>query len=134
VNNSLQAKGCQPVPSDGESTIFAHDRIHNELELETTYAGMGGRGGGWSWGRWGGMGGMGGMGDSTTDTVDVRVGKLVVDIFDSESKALLWRGSAGEDLSNNSGKNSKKLAGDIAKLFSDRRVLNSPHPSRSSLP
>jgi hypothetical protein len=47
----------------------------------------------------------------------VRVVRVVVDIFDSKSKALLWRGSATEDLSDNSGKNSKKLGGDIAKLF-----------------
>lgn len=120
VNESLQAKGWKMVPSDGEATIFAHDRIHNEQEVETTYEGMGGGwGGGWGWGRWGGMGGMGGMGDATTDTVNVRVGRLVVDLFDSKSKALLWRGSATEDLSDNSGKNSKKLAGDIAKLFRD---------------
>lgn len=116
VDQSLQAKGWRMVPSGGESTIFARDRIHNEQEQETTYVGMGGWGGGWGWGRWGGMGGMG---DATTDTVDIRLGRLVVDIFDSKSKALLWRGSATEDLSDNSGKNSKKLAGDIAKLFRD---------------
>jgi len=116
VDLSLQAKGWRMVPSGGEATIFAHDRIHNEQQLETTYVGMGGWGGGWGWGRWGGMGGMG---DATTDTVDIRVGRLVIDIFDSHSKALLWRGSATEDLSDNSGKNSKKLAADIAKLFRD---------------
>lgn len=119
VDESLRAKGWRMVPSGGESTIFAHDRVHNEQELETTYVGIGGWGGGWGWGRWGGMGGMGGTSDATTDTVDVRVGRLVVDIFDSKSKALLWRGSATEDLSDNSGKNSKKLAGDISKLFRD---------------
>jgi len=116
VGESLRARGWRMVPSGGDSTIFAHDRVHNEQEVETTYVGMGGWGGGWGWGRWGGMGGMG---DATTDTVDVRVGRLAVDIFDSKSKDLLWRGSATEDLSDNSGKNSKKLAGDIAKLFRD---------------
>ena len=116
VNESLQAKGWKLVPSGGDAIIFAHDRVHNEQQLETTYMGMGGWGGGWGWGGWGGMGGMG---DVSTDTVDVRVGRMVVDIFDSKSKALLWRGSATEDLSDNSGKNSKKLAEDTAKLFKD---------------
>ncbi len=111
VDHSLQAKGWRMVPSGGETTIFAQDRVHNEQELETTYVGMGG---GWGGGRWSGMGGMG---DATTDTVDMRVGRLVVDIFDSKSKALLWRGSATEDLSDDSGKNSKKLAVDTSKLF-----------------
>jgi Domain of unknown function (DUF4136) len=120
VNQLLQVKGWRLVPSGGQATIFAHDRVHNEQEIETEYTGMGGGwGGGWGWGRWGGMGGMGGMGDATTDTIDTRVGRLVIDIFNGKSKALLWRGSATEDLSDNSGKNSKKLAGDIAKLFRD---------------
>ena len=117
VDQSLQAKGWRLVPSGGEATLIATDRVHNEQELETMYDGMGGMGGGWGWSRWGGMGGMGGMGESTTDTVDMRVGRLVVDIFDTKSKSLLWRGSSTEDLSDNSGKNSQKLSGDIAKLF-----------------
>jgi hypothetical protein len=114
VDASLQAKGWQLVPSGGQSTIFAVDQVHNQQELDTMYAGMGG---GWGRGRFGGMGGMGGMGDATTTTVDVKVGKLVVDVFDSQSKALLWRGSAAEELSDNSDKNSKKLADDIGKLL-----------------
>jgi hypothetical protein len=124
VDRVLQAKGWQLVPSDGNAIIFAHDRVHNEQELESTYMGMGGGwGGGWGWGGWGGMGGMGmgmgGMGDSTTETVDQRVGKLVVDIFDGSSKALLWRGSSTDDLSDKSGKNSKKMAKDVAKMLKD---------------
>ena len=115
VDQSLQAKGWHLVPSGGDVTLFAHDRIHNEQEIETNYMGMGGGwGGGWGWGGWRGMGGMG---DSTTDVVDIKIGKLVVDIFDSKSKALLWRGSASEDLSDNSGKNSKNLTRDIEKLL-----------------
>jgi hypothetical protein len=120
VDRSLQARGWSLVPSGGDATIFARDRIHNEQELETTYMGMGGGwGGGWGWNRWGGMGGMGGMGDTTTDTVDIRTGKLVIDVFDGKSKSLLWRGSASEDLSDNSGKNSKNLVRDINKLMKD---------------
>lgn len=117
VDKQLQARGWQLVPSGGDATVFATDRIHNEQELETMYDGMGGGwGGGWGWGGWGGMGG-GGMGDATTSTITQRVGKLVIDIFEGSSKKLLWRGSVVADLSNNSDKNTKNLEKDVAKML-----------------
>ncbi|HEV2272617.1 MAG TPA: DUF4136 domain-containing protein [Acidobacteriaceae bacterium] len=117
VNRDLQSKGWQMVPSGGDATVFATDRVHNEQELETMYDGMGGGwGGGWGWGGWGGMGG-GGMGEATTNTVNQRVGHLVVDMFESNSKKLLWRGSSTADLSNNSDKNTKNLEKDVDKML-----------------
>ncbi len=120
VDKQLQAKGWRLVPSGGDATIFATDRVHNEKEMETMYDGMGGGwGGGWGWGGWGWGGGGGLMGDETTTTVNQRVGKLVVDIFETGSKKLLWRGSSSADLSNNSSKNTKDLDKDIAKMLKD---------------
>lgn len=125
VDQALQAHGWQMVSSGGDATIFATDRVKNEQQLETMYEGMGGGwGGGWAGmgGGWGGMGfgrmGMGGMGDATTSTIDQRVGVLVIDIFQSGSKKLMWRGSVKADLSDSSSKNSKKLDQNIGKLFS----------------
>lgn len=118
VDKQLQAKGWQLVPSGGEATIIATDRVHNEQELETMYDGMGGGwGGGWGWGGWGGGGG--GIGDATTSTVNQRVGKLVVDMFQGSSKKLLWRGSVSADLSNKSDKNTKDLDKSIGKMLKD---------------
>jgi hypothetical protein len=45
------------------------------------------------------------------------VGHLVVDVFDGNSKRLLWRGMASRDLSNNSDKNAKGLNQDIEKMM-----------------
>jgi hypothetical protein len=85
------------------------------------YDGMGGGwGGGWGWGRWGWGGGWGpgfGSGMVTTTTTDHNVGTLVIDMFDGNSKLLLWRGLATENLSTNDQKNTKQLDGDIAKMF-----------------
>lgn len=105
VDRALQANGWRLVPSGGDATVFATDRVKNEQELETMYEGLGG---------WRG----GGMGDATTSTIDQRVGLLVIDIFQSGSKKLMWRGSVNADLSSNSSKNSKKLDQNIGKLFS----------------
>jgi len=45
------------------------------------------------------------------------VANLVVDLFDGNSKNLLWRGLATEDLSTNANKNTKSLDSDIARMF-----------------
>lgn len=123
VDSELQRNGWQLVTSGAQTTIFATDKVHTERDMETTYNNFGGGwGGGWGWGGWGGMGGwgdMGGMGESTTTPVDQRVGKLVLDVFDSSSKTLLWRGSVTDDLSNNSSKNTKEMQKDVAKMLKD---------------
>ncbi|MGD1097850.1 MAG: DUF4136 domain-containing protein [Bryobacteraceae bacterium] len=74
--------------------------------LQTFYDDMGG---GWFWG------GMDGM--STTTTENVPVGTLVVGLFDTQSKKLIFRGTASDDLSDNSNKNEKKMEKDVADMF-----------------
>src|SRR5271170_3169022 len=122
VDQQLQAKGWQLVPSNGSVTIFASDNLHNQKETQTMYDGFGGGwGGGWGWGGWGwgGFGNPGGFGDATTTTSKQPVANLVVDLFDGNSKNLLWRGLATEDLSTNANKNTKSLDSDIARMFKD---------------
>jgi hypothetical protein len=54
----------------------------------------------------------------TTTTADVtEVGTLVVDIFESPTKQLLWRGNVSDDLTGNPEKNSAKLSKDVASMF-----------------
>ena len=60
---------------------------------------------------------MGGFGDATTTTETYKVGTLVVDLFDSKTKQLLWRGSSSDTLSNNSNKNIKSLDNGVQKMF-----------------
>jgi phosphomevalonate kinase len=54
---------------------------------------------------------------STTTTTVQLVSNLVIDLFDSGTKALLWRGLAAQDLSTNANKNTKDLDIDISKMF-----------------
>ena len=120
VDKQLQAKGWQLVSSGASVTVFASDNLHNQKEVQTMYDGLGGGwGGGWGWGGWGwgGLGNPGGFGDATTTTTNQPVANLVVDIFDGNSKNLLWRGLATEDLSTNANKNTKSLDTDIARMF-----------------
>ena len=53
-----------------------------------------------------------------TTSVDVtKMGQLVVDVFDAQTKKLIWRASFDDSLSNNSGKDEKKLEKDVSEMF-----------------
>jgi hypothetical protein len=53
-----------------------------------------------------------------TTTVDsIPVGTLVIDIYDSSSKQLIWRGEAHDQLSGKPEKNTQKLEKAVDKMF-----------------
>jgi hypothetical protein len=106
VNATLTAKG-------GDVSIIAIQVTQNEQTLNTVYDGLGG---GWGWRRSGG-GGFGGFGDATTTTETYQVGTLIVDLYDTKTRQLIWRGSACDTLSSNSNKNIKNLDKGVEKLF-----------------
>jgi hypothetical protein len=113
VNSTLAAKGWTQVESGGNVAIIAMEMTKDHQTLNTYYDGF--EDGGWGW-RWGG--GFGdSFGDSTTTEETYTVGTLVVDLFDSNTKQLIWRGSASDTLSNKSGKNIKKLDKSVEKMF-----------------
>jgi|SRR5947209_3554285 len=105
VNASLAAKGWTQVESGGDVSVVAMDITHNQQTLNTFYDGFGG---GWR---------FGGFGDATTTTETYKVGTLVVDLFDTNTKNLIWRGSSSDTLSNNSSKNTKNLNKGVQKMF-----------------
>ena len=110
VNAALAAKGWTQVDSGGDVSICAMEITHEQQTLNTFYDGFGG---GWGWRRFGG----GGFGDATTTTETYKVGTLVVDLFDTKTKQLIWRGTSSDTLSNNSNKNIQNLDKGVEKLF-----------------
>jgi hypothetical protein len=110
VNAALAAKGWTQVESGGDVSIVAIEMTRDQQTLNTFYDGFGG---GWGWRRFGG----GGFGDATTTTETYKVGTVVVDLFDTKTKQLIWRGSSSETLSNNSDKNIKNLDKGVEKMF-----------------
>jgi Domain of unknown function (DUF4136) len=110
VNAELAAKGWTQVDSGGDVSIVAMEITREQQTLNTFYDGFGG---GWGWRRFGG----GGFGMETTTTDTYKVGTLVVDLFDTKTKKLLWRGSSSDTLSNNSNKNIKNLDKGVEKMF-----------------
>lgn len=105
VASQLAAKGLTEVPSGGDVVIAARDAIQNQQQLNTFYDGFGGR-------RW-----FGGIGTATTTVDTIKVGTLLVEMFDGHSKNLIWRGSATGTLSNNSDKNINSLDKNVQKMF-----------------
>src|ERR1700693_892163 len=110
VNAVLAAKGWTQVDSGGDVSIVAMEMTSKQQTLNTFYDGFGG---GWGWRRFGG----GGFGEATTTTDTYKVGTVVVDLFDTKTKGLIWRGSSTDTLSNNSDKNIKNLDKGVNKMF-----------------
>jgi hypothetical protein len=108
VNAALAAKGWTQVDSGGDVSIVAIETTQKQQTLNTFYDGFGG---GWRWR------GFGGIGEATTTTDTYKVGTLVVDLFDTNAKTLLWRGTSSDTLSNNSNKNIKNLDKGVDKMF-----------------
>lgn len=106
VNAALAAKGLTPVESGGDVAIVAMEMTKNQRTLNTFYDGFGG---GWRWG--------GGFGNATTTVDNYKVGTLVVDLFDANTKKVIWRGSASDTLSDKSDKNIKNLDKGAQKMF-----------------
>ena len=108
VDAQLTAKGWTQVDSGGDVAIVAIKTTKTERTLQTFYNGFGG---GWGWR------GFGGFGDSTTTVQDYKEGTLLIDMYDTKTKQLIWRGSAEDTLSDKAAKNEKNLDKGVAKMF-----------------
>jgi hypothetical protein len=105
VDAALTAKGWTQVPSDGNISLVAIEATKNQQTLNTFYNGFGG---GWRWG---------GFGNATTTVDNYKVGTLVLDMFDTQTKKLVWRGSASDTLSDKTDKNIKNLDKGVQKML-----------------
>jgi hypothetical protein len=105
VDKALGEKGWQKVDSGGDVVLMAVGGTKNQQEYQTFYDGLGG----WRWG---------GFGDVATTTVqNYRVGTLVLDMYQANSKQLIWRGTSTNTLSNNTEHNEKDLDKGVDKMF-----------------
>jgi Domain of unknown function (DUF4136) len=103
ITADLQHKGWQMVPSGGDIAITAIGDVQQQQEYTTFYDDIGGfgygyRGWGGRWGGWGGRGWGGGPSTATTTQQTIPVGTLIVDLYDTRSKNLVFRGRATDQL------------------------------------
>jgi hypothetical protein len=111
---ALAAKGWTKVDANPDALVLLHGATEKQKNLNTFYSGMGGYGA-YGYRGWGGMG----MGSATTTVSEYLVGTLVVDIFDAKTKALMFRGTASDEISDKPEKNIKKVEKAASKMFKD---------------
>ena len=115
ITQTLTEKGWTATdPAKADALVLLHGATEKQQTVNTFYSGGGYGGYGYR-----GWGGMGGMGTATTTTSEYLVGTLVVDIFDAKSKALLFRGTASDEISDKPEKNIKKVDKAANKMFKD---------------
>jgi len=108
IEQTLTGKGWTKAadPSKTDASVLLHGATETKKQLNAFYGG----GAGWRWG---------GMGSGTITESEYTVGTLVVDIFETSSKALLFRGTAKDELTTNVDKNTKKVEKATTKMFAN---------------
>lgn len=110
INSTLASKGWTQVDSTGDVSIVVLEMTKEHQTLSSYYDHEGYGGWGWRWGS--------GFPDPSTDSEEVyEEGTLVIDLFDSRTKKLIWRGSSKNTLSGKLADDDKKLNRDVNKLF-----------------
>ena len=87
VDAPLSEKGLKRVPWDGNISLFAMAVIENHEPLKTFLKAVQCD---WSWGA---------KGDRTGMVEDYKLGTFVLEMLDTRTKRLVWRGSANETIS-----------------------------------
>jgi hypothetical protein len=108
---AFAAKGwTQDTQGSPDVRILVHGATEEKKQLNSFYSGGGGGYYGWGWG---------GVGSTTTTVSEYTEGTLVIDIFDSATKGLLWRGVAQDELKKKQSKREKQAGRAIEKLLRD---------------
>jgi Domain of unknown function (DUF4136) len=108
-DSEIASKGWKKVNDDSADVqVILHGATSTKRNASTFYSGMGGYG-------YRGFGG--GMATAQTVVNEYTVGTLVVDMFDSKTKNLVFRGTAEDEISDNPEKNAKRLEKASTKLF-----------------
>lgn len=121
VMHTRTDRGPAPVdrPAPCDLTVRAIGSVRTQQEYTTFYngfgpgwgyGGWGGPGFGWGWGGWGG-------GPAVTRVEQIPIGTLVVDLYDTRTHKLVFRGVATSDVSSHADKNTRRLNISIDKMF-----------------
>jgi len=91
VDEALAAKGWRQVASGGDVSVTATE-ITEDQQILNTY-------------------------DDITTTETYQVGSLVLEMFDTRTAKLIWRGSSSDTLSSKPAKNIKNLDKGVQRMF-----------------
>ena len=92
IKKELKEGGLTEVTENPDVYVTYHYTSQENTSYNTTSMGYGGYGG--YYGGWGGWGApMGGMASTTTYATTYTEGTLIIDLYDPETKKLVWRGT-----------------------------------------
>jgi hypothetical protein len=120
IDSQLLVKGLTAVDNDNADLFIGYQTaVGTEKQYSSFSSGMGpgwGYGGGWYGGGWYGGGGMT---TTTGSTTTIYVGQLVLDMYNSTAKDLVWRGTVSKTLDPKAkpDKQQKNLNKAVAKLL-----------------
>jgi hypothetical protein len=110
LNRDLAAKYMTEVSKGGDVTITAVDATQDKQELTDFYNGISG----FSWQRsWGSAGFL----DTQPTLQDVPLNTLVIDMYDTKTHKLLWRGSVTEPEVKSEDKNEQTVDKAVTQLI-----------------
>jgi len=115
VDAELATKGLTKVDDDTANLFIGYQAGVGQEKQFTSFSSDWGYGGGWYRGGWYGPGG----GMTTGSTSTIYVGQLVLDMYDSANRDLVWRGVASKTLDSKAkpDKQEKNLAKAVKKLL-----------------
>jgi hypothetical protein len=104
VNMQLMAKGLKLVQNNADLGVAVNVATQEKQTLNTFYDGFGG----WAWGF---------DGPVTTTVVTYTEGTIVADLFDTQTKKIVWRGIATKEVSSKPSKVTEEIEKSIEKMF-----------------
>jgi hypothetical protein len=115
IEDELAKKGLTKTDADSADLYIGYQTAIGTEKQFTSYNDSWGYGPGWYRGGW--YGGGGGM--TTGQTSTIYTGQLVLDMYDSANKDLVWRGTASKtiDVKAKPEKREKNLQKAVAKLL-----------------
>jgi hypothetical protein len=107
IIQTLTSKGLQRTESNPNLLVYPHVVLTQQKQFNTmSMGGFGYRG-------WGGMGGM-----ATTTEQNIPIGTLIVDLVDPNSKEMVWRGTAQDQVSS-AGESQGSISQAVQKIFAN---------------
>lgn len=110
LNRDMTGRYMTEVPKGGDVTITAVDATQNKQEFSDFYSSLGD----YSWQRGWGSGFM----DSQATPQDIPLDTLVIDMYDTKTHKLLWRGTVAQPVAGSADKNDQKIDKAVTMLIS----------------
>ena len=108
IEVQLGTKGLEQADQGAHLKVLIHTSIDKEMRITADD---------WGYGGYRGWRGWGGWGTTTVDVQNISVGTLMLDMVDTPSKQLVWRGIATDSIPSKAEKQEKRIYKAVDKLF-----------------